>query len=90
MVSLNLQRIPELVNRKVEERFSKIQGKIVESIKAEMELVEFEILCSLLVKPQKELHKALRENRNAAWKEALKKAKGNRKKAIEIFCEEYP
>lgn len=58
-------------------------------MKAETELVEFEILCSLLLKEQKELHELLREQRNEAWKQAMKKANGKREKAIEIFCEEY-
>ncbi len=86
----NLQQLPKLVNREVEERVSKIQDRIAESFKAERELMEFEILSSLLVKPQTELHEAVKDSRNKAWNEALKKANGNRDEAIEIFCGIYP
>lgn len=90
MQTENLQHLPQLVNKEVEERVSKIQNKIVESFKAEKELMEFEILSSLLVRPQRELHEAVKDSRNKAWNEALKKSKGDRDKAIEIFCEIYP
>lgn len=86
----NLQQLPKLVNREVEERVSIIQNRIAESFKAEKELIEFEILSSLLLKPQEELHDAVRDGRNKAWNEALKKAGGDRDKAIELFCDIYP
>lgn len=86
----NLQQLPKLVNREVEKRVSIIQSRIAESFKAEKELMEFEILSSLLVKPQTELHEAVKDGRNKAWNEALKKANGNRNKAIELFCDIYP
>lgn len=87
---MNIQQLPKLVNREVEERVSIIQSRIVESFKAEKELMEFEILSSLLLKPQEELHDAVRDGRNKAWDEALKKAGGDRNKAIELFCDIYP
>ncbi len=90
MMQMNIQQLPKLVNREVEERVSKIQGRIAESFKAEKELMEFEILSSLLVKPQSDLHEAVKDSRSKAWNEALKKANGNRDKAIEIFCGIYP
>lgn len=86
----NLQQLPKLVNREVEERISIMQSRILESFKAEKELMEFEILASLLIKPQTELHEAIKESRSKAWNEALEKAGDDIDKAIEIFYESYP
>ena len=54
------------------------------------ELVEFEILYSSLVKPQKSIHDMIKMGRQKAWKESLQRAKGNEEKAAEIFDELYP
>ncbi len=59
-------------------------------MKAEKELLGFERVFSLHVKPQAELHSAVKSRRDEAWKEAMRKADGNRDKAIGIFCEIYP
>jgi len=58
-------------------------------MKAEKELLEFEKLFSLHVKPQVELHSAVKSRRDDVWKEAMRKAGGNRDKAIGIYCEIY-
>lgn len=58
-------------------------------MKAKKELLGFEKLFSLHVKPQTELHSAVKSRRDEAWKEAMRKADENRDKAIDIFYEIY-
>ena len=84
-----IQNIPSFVNKQVETRFSEIETKLKKTIQCEKELMEFEILASMLVKPQTEIHNTIKEERQKAWKEALKRANGNKEKAIEIFDEIY-
>ncbi|MBU3896823.1 MAG: hypothetical protein KJ697_02725 [Nanoarchaeota archaeon] len=85
-----IQNIPSFVNKQVETRFSEIESKLKKTIECEKELMEFEILSSIAIKPQKKIHEAIKEERVKAWKESLKKANGNKEKAIEIFDQIYP
>ncbi len=89
MNGANISQMPKVVSKQVEERISQIQAKVMETMEAEKELMEFEIMSSLLIKPQKKIHNLIKKERAKVWKAALKKAKGNKEKAIEIFDETY-
>ncbi|MBI4918572.1 hypothetical protein HY837_01470 [archaeon] len=89
MMNSKLEQIPTVVSKEVEERISQIQSKLMKTMEVEKELMEFEILYSLLIKPQKKVHDLIKKERAKAWQVALKRAKGSREKAIEIFDEIY-
>ena len=89
MMNPKLAQIPEIVGKEVDERISRIQTKLLKTMEVEKELMELEIMCSLLVKPQRKIHKLIKQERKKVWKEALSRAKGDREKAIEIFDELY-
>ncbi len=90
MQNTDLKQMPSIVNKRVEERLAYFQDKLSKTIQSEKELMEFEILSSLVIEKKDDLRKSMKEDRHKAWKQALKKAKGNEQKAIEIFDELYP
>lgn len=90
MQNSDFKQIPSIVNKRVEERLSYFQDKLAKTMQSEKELMEFEILGSLVIEKKEDLRKSIKEDRKKAWKEALKRTKGDEQKAIEIFDELYP
>lgn len=82
--------VHEIVNRKVEERMSYFQDKLMKIVESEKELIQFEVLHSMLVEPREDIRKVVKEERQKAWREALERSGGNEETAIEIFDELYP
>lgn len=90
MQDSGLDDIHTTVNRKVEERVASFQDKLMEMIESEKELIQFEILHSMLIEPKEEVRRLVKEERQKAWKEALERTDGDEEEAIEIFDELYP
>ena len=80
-----LQNLPAMqpIRNFLEKTKSELQGRI----NAELKLVEFEMACALLVpdKQRKKTLQAVRETKQELWKKALKKAKGDVKKALIFY-----
>ncbi len=90
MQESNLADIHKIVNRKVEEQLISFQDRLMEMVESEKELIQFEVLHSVLIEPRDEVRKLVKEERRKAWQEALKRSDGNEEEAIEIFDELYP
>ncbi len=82
--------VHKIVNKKVEEHLSDFKDKLTEMMESEKELIQFEILHSMLIEPREEVRKLIKEGRQKAWKDALERSGNNEEKAIEIFDELYP
>ncbi|MFH0830052.1 MAG: hypothetical protein V1887_02745 [Candidatus Aenigmatarchaeota archaeon] len=87
-MSMIPQTVPSVVNT-VDTKFSALEERVKRTLECERELMEFEILASLNVKPQAKIHETMKEERAKAWKEAMKRAGNNEEKAVEIFDEIY-
>ena len=82
--------IHKIVNKMVEEHLTDFKDKLTEMIESEKELIQFEILHSMLIEPREEVRKLIKEGRQKSWKEALERSGGNEESAIEVFDELYP
>jgi len=82
-------RITELkpLNELFEEKRKELISDIKEMVDREMKLFEFEIAYSLFVprKVRERTAKLVEKTRKDLWKKALKKAKGDIKKAISFY-----
>jgi len=77
----------KLLNELFKEKRKELILDIKEMVKKEMKLFEFEIIYSLFVprKVRERTAKLVEKTREDLWKKALKKAKGDIKKAISFY-----
>lgn len=77
----------EPLNKLFEEKKQKLLSEVKEVVDTEMKLFEFEIVYSLFVPEEKreETAKLVIKTRKELWERAIKKSKGDIKKAISFY-----
>ena len=70
-----------------EEFFELKKQEVMDKVQTELDIFEFQLFYSAMISQatKNKTSKEVRKVRNKLWKEALKKARGNEEKALEIL-----